>query len=118
MANIHLLLLTMRVSQDSHTISIMESESGRVRGEEIYSILRQGVGTGVVEGFFHNLSHCCLSGQGHVDEEFISREAFGIAPSQERLRSGGGGFGGVQICHGVHVVSCHLVDTRSTHWLT
>ena len=24
----------------------------------------------------------------------------------------------VQICHGVHVVSCHLVDTRSTHWLT
>ena len=24
------------------------------------------------------------------DEEFISREAFGIAPSQERLRSGGG----------------------------
>ena len=52
------------------------------------------------------------------DEEFISREAFGIAPSQERLRIGGGGFGVVQICHGVHVVSCHLVDTRSTHWLT
>ena len=37
------------------------------------------MGTGVVEGFCHNLSHCCLSGQGHVDEEFISREAFGIA---------------------------------------
>ena len=57
----------------------------------------------------------CL-GKVMFDEEFISRGAFGIAPSQERLRSGGGG--GVQICHGVHVVSCHLVDTRSTHWLT
>ena len=54
----------------------------------------------------------CL-GNVMFDEEFISREAFGIAPSQERLRSGV-----VQICHGVHVVSCHLVDTRSTHWLT
>ena len=59
----------------------------------------------------------CL-GNVLFDEEFISREAFGIAPSQERLRSGGDGFGGVQICHGVHVVSCHLVDTRSTHWWT
>ena len=53
----------------------------------------------------------CL-GNVMFDDEFISREAFGISPSQERLHSGGVGFGEVQICHGVHVVSCRVT------WLT
>ena len=102
----------------------MESESARVRRGgviEIFNIEAKGWGQVLLRVSVTTYQTVVCPGNVMFDEEFISREAFGIDPSQERLRSGGGGFGGfrgVQICHGVHVVSCHLVDTRSTHWLT
>ena len=85
---------------------------------EIFNIEAKGWGQVLLRDSVTTYQTVVCLGNVMFDEEFISREAFGIALSQERLRSGGGGFGGLQICHGVHVVSCHLVDTRSTHWLT